>query len=72
VDNFVGIVDCNRLGQSGESLHGHDVERLRKKWEAFGWNAISINGHDLDEINQALNNARNTKGINEVFNRADF
>jgi transketolase len=62
IDNLVGIVDCNRLGQSGESLHEHDVEKLRKKWETFGWNAIAINGHDLNEINDALNKARNTKG----------
>lgn len=48
--NLVGIVDCNRLAQSGESLHGHDVETYAKKFKAFGWHTIVVDGHDMSAL----------------------
>jgi len=62
LDNLVGIVDVNRLGQSGIALHQHDVERYRQKWTAFGWHAIVVNGHDIPEVVNAFREAENTKG----------
>ena len=54
LDNLIGIVDCNRLGQAGESLEGHNVEKYAKKFEAFGWQTYVIDGHDISEIVQTI------------------
>jgi transketolase len=50
LDNLVGIIDVNRLGQRGETMHGHDLNAYEKKASAFGWETIVINGHALPEI----------------------
>lgn len=56
--NLIGIVDVNRLGQRGETMHGHDVENLRLKIEAFGWEGITIDGHDMAQIDEAYKKAQ--------------
>jgi transketolase len=67
VDNLVGIVDCNRLGQSGESLHAHHVDRLAKKFEAFGWETFIIDGHNTEEILETLKQIHHVKGKPSVI-----
>jgi len=62
VQNLCAIIDCNRLGQSGESLHGHDIEKWRQKWAAFGWNAFIIDGHNMKEILRTLSEIRTMHG----------
>ena len=58
----VRITDVNGLGQSRATMWGHDMEALARRWRAFGWHAIVIDGHDLDAILDALAEARRTKG----------
>ncbi|MBS1987090.1 transketolase [Candidatus Dependentiae bacterium] len=58
LNNLIAIVDCNRLGQSTQSIHGHAIKRYADQFQAFGWNVISINGHDMQEIVTALATAR--------------
>jgi transketolase len=53
LDNLVGILDCNRLGQRGETMHGWDTALYAARAKAFGWNAIVIDGHNYEEIDQA-------------------
>lgn len=62
LDNLCAFVDSNNLQIDGnvDSIMG--VEPLDKKWAAFGWNVISINGHDFPEILSALEAARTCKG----------
>jgi transketolase len=55
--NLTAIVDINRLGQRGPTELGWDVEAYAKRIEAFGCHAISIDGHDLGEIDKALSHA---------------
>jgi transketolase len=62
IDNLVGIVDVNRLGQSRPTMWQHDMEAIAKRWRAFGWHAIVIDGHNMDAILDALAEARHTKG----------
>jgi transketolase len=62
IDNLVGLTDVNRLGQSRPTMWQHDLEALARRWSAFGWNALVIDGHDLDAILDALAEARATKG----------
>ncbi|HEV2600922.1 MAG TPA: transketolase [Candidatus Babeliales bacterium] len=57
LNNLIGIVDCNRLGQSDESLHGHHVQRFADKFKAFGCQTYSIDGHDMQEIIGTLHRA---------------
>ncbi len=52
--NLVGILDVNRLGQRGETMHGHDIEAYRRKSESFGWQTIVIDGHNIEEIRSAF------------------
>ncbi|ERL94232.1 hypothetical protein D910_11513, partial [Dendroctonus ponderosae] len=62
LDNLCIIIDVNRLGQSQETSIGHDVESYRKKMEAFGTEAIIVDGHDVEELVKAFHSASATKG----------
>ena len=57
LNNLVGILDCNRLGQRGETDLGWNTEAYAARGRAFGWNAIIIDGHNYDEINNAFSQA---------------
>ncbi|KAK6023606.1 Transketolase, thiamine diphosphate binding domain protein [Ostertagia ostertagi] len=61
LDNLVAIVDANRLGQSQETSLGHKVDVYQARFAAFGFNAIVVNGHDVNELINAYETARNTK-----------
>jgi transketolase len=52
--NLVGILDVNRLGQSRETMLGHDTEAHARRIAAFGWKTIVIDGHDLAQILDAF------------------
>src|SRR4051794_26286934 len=62
LDSLCGITDVNGLGQSRATMFGHDMAQYERRWNAFGWHAIVINGHDLNQILDALDEARQTKG----------
>lgn len=54
LNNLVGIVDVNRLGQTGQTLLGHDLVTLEGRIKSFGWRTYIINdGHSLEEIDKA-------------------
>ena len=51
LDNLVGVLDVNRLGQRGETMHGYDLDAYRRRVDAFGWRTIVVeNGHSFEEI----------------------
>jgi transketolase len=58
--NLTAIVDVNRLGQTGPTMLGWDLDRYAARAEAFGWQAITLDGHDLDAIEAALTTAEAT------------
>ena len=60
LDNLTVIVDVNRLGQSGETMHGWDLDAYARRLEAFGWQAIEVDGHDVDAIDAAYARATAT------------
>ncbi len=62
LDNLVGIIDVNRLGQRGETMYGWDVEAYAQRASAFGWETVVIDGHDFDEILPAFRKAAEVKG----------
>ena len=59
--NLIAIVDVNRLGQTRETMLGWDMEGYAARVAAFGWRAIVVNGHDLDAIEAALNEAESSE-----------
>jgi transketolase len=61
LDNLVGIIDVNRLGQRGETMYGHDVDGYAQRVGAFGWKTIVVDGHDVKEITAAYEKALKTK-----------
>jgi transketolase len=61
LDNLIAIVDANRLGQSAPTQIEHDCENYRQRFAAFGFEAITIDGHNVEEIVAAFTKARNNK-----------
>ena len=62
LDNLVAIVDVNRLGQTGETMHGWDLGVYAQRARAFGWEAIEVDGHDVEAIEEAYAQAESTSG----------
>src|SRR3954454_3774276 len=60
LDNLTAILDVNRLGQRGETMHGWDLDSYADRLRAFGWNAIEIDGHDVEQIDAAYREAEST------------
>ncbi len=62
LDNLVAFVDNNNLQIDGTVEDVNSPYPIPEKFAAFGWNVIEIDGHSFDEIEAALNNAREFKG----------
>ena len=62
IDNIVGIIDQNRLQATGAVADRFDTNPLPEKWAAFGWHVIEIDGHNVEEILRALDEADTVKG----------
>jgi len=62
LDNLTAIIDVNRLGQRGETMVGWDLDTYAARAEAFGWNAVEVDGHDVDAIDAAYAQAVATTG----------
>ncbi|GLD45825.1 transketolase [Lates japonicus] len=50
LDNLVAILDINRLGQSDPAPLQHHVEKYQRRCEAFGWHAVIVDGHSVEEL----------------------
>jgi len=61
VDNLLAMVDVNRLGQSDPTMLEWDLRAYANRFQAFGWNAIIVEGHDIAEILTALRMADETE-----------
>ena len=62
IDNLVCILDNNTLQATGPIKDRMDSGDLKSKWEAFGWNVIEIDGHDMKQICDAYDKADEVKG----------
>jgi transketolase len=60
LDNLTAVIDVNRLGQRGETMHGWDLASYSNRLRAFGWHAIEIDGHDVEQIDAAYREAEST------------
>lgn len=62
LDNLCAVIDRNKLQISGTTEEVMAQENLEARVEAFGWHVIQVNGNDLDELNQAFEEAKTVKG----------
>ncbi|MET7698818.1 transketolase [Streptomyces sp. NPDC005485] len=62
LDNLTAIVDVNRLGQRGPTRHGHDLAAYARRFQAFDWHTVEVDGHDIDAVDRAFAEARSTSG----------
>ena len=86
LNNLIGIVDVNRLGQSGETMLGWNVKEYQKRISSFGWETVEIDGHNFSEISHGLSFAQAShnrpvmiiaktikgKGLSFLENKEDF
>ncbi len=62
LDNLIAIIDVNRLGQRGETMDAWNTAAYAERGRAFGWDVREIDGHDLDQIDQAYAWATTAEG----------
>ena len=67
VDHLTAIVDNNGIQLSGFNRDIMNLDPLPKKWEAFGWHVIEIDGHDINQLLDAFKKARGIKGKPSVI-----
>ena len=67
LDNLCGIVDRNRLQIDGDTEKVMRLEPYCEKWAAFGWNVIECDGHNLEELMAALDQAECNCGAPTVI-----
>lgn len=61
LSNLCAVVDINRLGQSEQTMHSNDLEAYERKFQAFGWEVIKIDGHNINQILNAFKRANQAK-----------
>jgi transketolase len=62
IDTLCAVVDNNELQIDGPVEEVMGIEPVHDKWAAFGWHVIDVDGHDMEEILRALDEAERTKG----------
>ncbi len=86
LNNLTAIIDVNRLGQRGPTMYEWDLDAFAKHAQSFGWHTIEIDGHDIEAIDRAYDEAESIteqptviiartvkgKGVAEVENKNGF
>jgi transketolase len=67
LDSITAIVDRNRIQATGPTNEIFDIPDIPEKWRAFGWNVLSVNGHDVGAILDVLDEAAAEKGAPTVI-----
>jgi transketolase len=62
LDNLVGIIDCNRLQIDGKVSDVMNIDPLDEKYRSFGWEVLRIDGHDMQQVVDALEKAKSGFG----------
>ena len=62
LDNLIGILDVNSLGQRGKTIYEHDVLAYKKRITSFGWKVFTVNGHNISKITSVYKQALKSKG----------
>jgi transketolase len=67
LDNLTAVIDVNRLGQRGETMHGWELAAYSERARACGWEAFEVDGHDLEAIDDAYAEAERIAGRPSVI-----
>lgn len=67
LDNLTAIVDRNSVQIDGKTSDVMNIEPLKDKWESFGWNVLTCNGHDHKDIIETYRKAKEYKGKPSVI-----
>ncbi|MFW6083119.1 MAG: transketolase [Thermoplasmatota archaeon] len=62
LDNLIVFLDRNNLQIDGSTKDVMSIEPIVSKWNSFGWHVLEINGHDMNEIVDAVNKAEEVHG----------
>ena len=62
LDNLVAILDKNEVQATGPIVERYDTNPHGEKWKSFGWQVLEINGHNIEQIVDALDEADRVKG----------
>lgn len=62
LDNLTAFVDINKLQNDGFTADVKGMDPMDEKWKAFGWNTLTIDGHDIKQVLEAIDEARSCKG----------
>ena len=62
LDNLCAIADVNALGQSAPTQFRHDMDAIARRWNAFGWHTLVVDGHDVQALLDAYAAARGATG----------
>jgi len=62
LDNLIVFLDRNKLQIDGSTEEVMSIEPIISKWNSFGWHVLEINGHDMDQIVDAVNRAEEIHG----------
>jgi transketolase len=71
LSNLVAIVDVNALGQSGPTPYRHDTGVFARRFEAFGWKAVEIDGHDMQAILDTFDSTHKQGGPTAIIARTE-
>ena len=61
-DRLIAILDRNKKQAMGKTADRFPIDNIREKWQVFGWRTIEIDGHNMEEIVQALDEAGQSDG----------
>jgi transketolase len=67
LDSITGFVDRNRIQATGPTKEIFPIPDIPEKWRAFGWNVLSVDGHDVGAVLDALDEAAAKKGAPTVI-----
>lgn len=60
INNLIGIIDVNRLAETGETMLGHDTKTYQQRIESFGWQTLVVDGHNPEQIESTLITAKSS------------
>jgi transketolase len=60
LNNLCATIDVNRLGQSQPTMLQHELQTYQARWQAFGWRALVVDGHNVESLIKAYDDAANT------------
>ncbi len=67
LDNVCAIVDYNKVQENGPTNEIKNLEPLVSKWDSFGWHVIEVDGHDVHDVMNALDQAEAVNGCPTVI-----